>query len=72
MTFGPRGFLAGEPDYDRPEWIDAYAMMIGTLKPELPPDAAARAAVEAYAQQGWSNPKVAAGLDALFGPVSCP
>lgn len=62
-------FLASEPDYDRPAWIDAYAMAIGRCKPGLTPSEATALAVEAYAREGsWNNPKVAAGCDSVFGP----
>ncbi len=64
-------FLRSEPSYDEPAWIDAYAMAIGRCKPELKPDVAAALAVDAYQREGsWNNPKVAAGCDAVFGPIS--
>lgn len=62
-------FLASEPDYDKPAWIDAYAMAIGRCKPEMTPAEASWAAHEAFDREGWSNPKVSAGLDAMFEPV---
>lgn len=63
-------FLASEPDYDEPAWLDAYAMAIGRCKPDLTPDEALQAARHAYLREGaWNNPKVAAGLDAVFGPL---
>lgn len=62
-------FLASEPVYDEPAWIDAYAMSIGRLKLELTADEATRLAVEAYGREGdWNNPKVAASCDVVFGP----
>ena len=61
-------FLASEPDYDRPAWLDAYAMAIGRLKPELTPTQAAQLAIAAFESQGHMNPKVSAGLDATLGP----
>ncbi|MBE7416706.1 MAG: hypothetical protein HS128_02975 [Ideonella sp.] len=64
-------FLAREPEYDVPAWVDAYAMAIGRCKPELSPEAATQLAREAYAREGsWNNPKLAAGCDALFGPIT--
>jgi hypothetical protein len=63
-------FLRSEPDYDEPGWIDAYAMAFGRCKPELTPQQATNAARDAYTREGsWNNPKVAAGCDALFGPL---
>jgi hypothetical protein len=63
-------FLRNEPDYDEPAWIDAYAMAFGRCKPELTAQEATNAARDAYAREGsWNNPKVAAGCDAVFGPI---
>lgn len=61
-------FLANEPDYDEPAWLDAYIMAIARCKPELLPDEAARLAIEAFKTQGHMNPKVSAGLDVILGP----
>jgi len=60
-------FLASEPDYDESAWIDAYVIAIGLCKPELTADEAARLAREAYSSQGWTNPTVCAGVDAVLG-----
>ncbi len=63
-------FLASEPEYDEPAWVDAYAMAIGRCMPQLEPDEATALAVTAYERDGlWNNPKIAAGLDAVFGPL---
>ena len=63
-------FLASGPDYNEPAWIDAYAQAIGRCKPELGITEATELAREAFVREGdWSNPKVAAGCDAVFGPV---
>ena len=50
-------FLASEPEYGEPAWLDAYAMAFGRCRPDLTPAQAVEAA------------KVAAGLDAVFGPA---
>jgi len=63
---------AGERRYDEPAWIDAYALAIGQWKPALAPDEAVALAHTAYVHQGWANPKIAAGLDALLGPMPTP
>ena len=63
-------FLASEPEYDEPAWIDAYAMAIGQCMPELTAESAVMKAHLAFAREGdWNNPKLAAGMDALFGPL---
>jgi hypothetical protein len=63
-------FLRSEPEYDEPAWVDAYAMTIGRCMPELALEAAVAKAHLAFAREGdWNNPKVAAGMDALFGPL---
>lgn len=62
-------FLASEPDYDEPAWIDAYAMALGRCNADLAPEAASRAARDAYGRNAWLNPKVAAGMDAVFGTL---
>ena len=65
---GAAAFLASEPDYDEPAWIDAYAQAIGRCKPELGITDAFNLAREAFVREGdWNNPKVAAGCDAVFG-----
>jgi hypothetical protein len=61
--------LRHEPRYTEASWIDAYANCIGRCRPELTAEAvdAARAA---FTREGdWNNPKIAAGCDALFGPL---
>jgi hypothetical protein len=63
-------FLRSEPQYTEASWIDAYAMSIGACKPELIPEAAVQRARDAFAREGsWNNPKVAAGMDAVLGPL---
>lgn len=55
------------PTNDEPAWIDAYASTIGNCK--LTPEQAMQAARDAYLRESWNNPKVAAGKDAVFGPM---
>ncbi|MFO1217644.1 MAG: hypothetical protein U1E89_04585 [Burkholderiaceae bacterium] len=63
-------FLSSEPAYDEPAWVDAYTLAIGRLKPELTPATALTLARDAYAREGsWNNPKIAAGCDAVLGPL---
>ena len=63
-------FLASEPDYNEAAWIDAYAQAIGRCKPELGIAEATKLTNEAFGREGdWNNPKVAAGCDAVFGPL---
>jgi hypothetical protein len=64
-------FLAGEPDCSMPSWIDAYKKVFANCKPDLTPGEVTEAAHLAFAREGtWNNPKVAAGCDAVFGPLS--
>ena len=70
MGAGELPSFAAESDYDEPAWLDAYATTLVHCKPGMTPDGALQAAREAYAHEGWANPKVAAGLDALLGPPS--
>lgn len=60
-------FLASEPGYDEPAWLDAYSMAIGRCMPVLGPDEAMALARAAYLMQGHMNPKISAGLDAMLG-----
>jgi hypothetical protein len=63
-------FLRSEPQYTERSWIDTYANCIGRCKPELSADQAVEAARQAFAREAsWNNPKLAAGCDALFGPL---
>jgi hypothetical protein len=63
-------FLRNEPRYGKAAWIDAYAMALGRCVTALTPAQCSAAAFEAYEREGsWNNPKVAAGCDALFGPL---
>lgn len=63
-------FLRSEPQYTEVSWIDAYAICVRACKPDLTPNAAVQRAREAFAREGlWNNPKVAAGMDAMFGPL---
>jgi hypothetical protein len=59
-------FIPG--DYDKSAWLETYVETMSDLKPEMPAGEALRAALHAYERKGWSNPGVAAGLDALLGP----
>lgn len=63
-------FLASEPDYDEPAWLDAYVTAIGRCKPELTPDEAVTLARAAFKTQGHMSPKISAGLDATLGPYA--
>ena len=62
-------FLAREPDCGEFDWLDAHAMVFGRCKPGHTPEQITRAARDAYVREGWNNPKVAAGLDAVLGPA---
>lgn len=62
-------FLASEPDYDRPALIDAYALALGRMRPQMSPFEASNRAIHAYERQGWMNPKIAALDDLMFGPL---
>lgn len=56
-----------------PGWIDAYMKVLADCKPGLTPSEVTEAAHLAFAREGtWNNPKVAAGLDAVFGPLRAP
>jgi len=61
-------FSPGE--FDKSAWLEAYVVTMGDLRPEVTPSEAMGAALRAYEREGWGNPKVAAGLDALLGPGS--
>ena len=63
-------FLAKEPDYDEPAWIDAYANVLGSCRPSLSAEACSEAARQAYKHIGGSNPKIAAMLEVAFGKGS--
>ena len=66
-------FLASEPDYTLAGWIDAYKKVFSGCRPDLAPGQVTEAAHLAFAREGmWNNPKVAAGLDAVFGPMPTP
>jgi hypothetical protein len=66
---GAATFLASDPDYTEASWIDTYARCIGICKPEMSLGRAVEAALLAFARERlWNNPKVAAGMDAVFGP----
>ena len=43
-------FLASEPDYDEPAWLDACTMALGR-KPDMTPAEASQAARHAYARE---------------------
>lgn len=63
-------FLASEPDYTMPGWIVAYKKVFADCRPDLTLGQATEAAHLAFAREGmWNNPKIAAGLDAVFGPM---
>jgi hypothetical protein len=63
-------FLASEPDYTVAGWIDAYKKTFSGCKPDLTPGQITEAAHLAFAREGmWNNPKIAAGMDAMFGPM---
>jgi len=63
-------FLASEPDYTAAGWIDAYKRVYMDCNPELTPGQVTEAAHLAFAREGmWNNPKVAAGMDVVFGPM---
>lgn len=65
-------FLASEPDYDEPAWVDAYAKALGVNKSEMSAAECSMAARTAYVRQGEFNPKIAAMLDADLGPTESP
>jgi predicted transcriptional regulator YdeE len=66
-------FLRNEPNYNEAEWLAAYATVLSRCKPELSTEDVTREAYAAFAREGdWNNPKVAAGCDAVFGPLLAP
>ena len=66
-------FLASEPDYTLAGWIDAYKRVFSGCRPDLTPLQVTEAAHLAFAREGmWNNPKIAAGRDAVFGPMPTP
>ena len=65
-------FLASEPDYTSAGWIDAYKKVFADCKPGLTLGEVTEAAHLAAREGLWSNPKVAAGCDAVFGSTPTP
>jgi len=62
-------FLARKPDYTLAGWIDTYKKVFSGCRPDLTPGQLTEAAHLAFAREGtWNNPKVAAGIEAVFGP----
>jgi len=63
-------FLASEPDYTGPGWIGAYKKVYGDCRQDVTPGQITEAAHIAFAREGmWDNPKLAAGCDAVLGPM---
>jgi hypothetical protein len=64
-------FLRKEPKYTEASWIDTYAKAWSACRPDLTVDQVMQVAREAFAREGeWGNPKIAAGCDALLGPMT--
>jgi hypothetical protein len=63
-------FLRNEPEYDEAGWLASYATTWSRCFPEPSTEDVTRAVVAAFAREGcWNNPKLAAGCDAVFGPL---
>ena len=60
-------FLAREPEYNEPAWVDAYATMLGRCRVELDPTQCSLLARQAFAKSGEFNPKIVAYLDVELG-----
>jgi hypothetical protein len=67
-------FLKKEPvDYTERGWLEAYAAVLSCCKPDLSAQEIDRLTREAFQREGhWNNPKIAAGCDAVFGPIEPP
>lgn len=60
-------FLASEPDYTLTGWIEAYKRAFSSCSPARAGHRSCASRIRCECM--WNNPKVAAGLDAVFGPA---